>query len=59
MEDAVANICYICDAELHKFMTTPILEFPDGTLKQCCEDCADKEFPGWDDEDDDNERENR
>lgn len=41
------DLCYICNAELHKFMITPILELPDGTWKQCCAECADKEFPGW------------
>ena len=44
------EICYICDIELHKFMTTPILEQPDGSLVQCCESCANREFPGWDEE---------
>jgi len=45
--------CYICDDELHPFMTTPILELPDGSFEQCCEKCADINFPGWDEEDDD------
>lgn len=40
------ELCYICESPLHAFMTTPVLELPDGTLEQCCEDCADKEFPG-------------
>ena len=44
------NSCYICGEELHNFMTTPILELPDGSMEQCCETCADKEFPGWDEE---------
>jgi NMD protein affecting ribosome stability and mRNA decay len=44
------DTCYICDAELHKFMTTPILELPDRTHVQCCEECADREFPGWDED---------
>lgn len=42
--------CYICEGPLQKFMTTPFLELPDGKLVQCCENCADKEFPGWDEE---------
>ena len=45
------EICYICDSELHRFMTTPLLELPDGNMKQCCEKCADKNFPGWDEDD--------
>jgi hypothetical protein len=32
-------------------MTTPLLELPDGTMKQCCEKCADENFPNWNDED--------
>lgn len=31
-------------------MTTPILELPDGRLEQCCEECADREFPNWNDQ---------
>jgi protein-arginine kinase activator protein McsA len=46
------DICYLCQKELHVFMTTPILETPDGKLQQICEECADKNFPGWDDEED-------
>lgn len=42
--------CYICEAELHSFMTTPILELPNGTYEACCETCANEQFPGWDDE---------
>lgn len=45
--------CYICDSELHKFMTTPALSISDGTFEQCCEKCADEIFPGWNDEDED------
>ncbi len=43
--------CHICEKELHNFLTTPILELDDGTQVQCCEECADREFPGWDEED--------
>lgn len=42
--------CYICGSELHAFMTTPILQLPDETMEQCCEDCANREFPGWDED---------
>jgi len=41
------EVCYICDGPLHKFMTTPVLELPNGNLVQCCEKCANREFPGW------------
>ncbi len=44
------NLCYFCDKELVPFLTTPILELPDGTHEQCCEKCADKEIPNWDEE---------
>lgn len=46
------DTCYICDSELPYFMTTPILEIPDGTYQQFCEKCADREFPGWREDDD-------
>lgn len=41
------ELCYICDAKLPKFCITPILELPDETWEHCCEECADREFPGW------------
>lgn len=44
--------CYICEDKLPMFLTTPLLELPDGSLKQCCEECADKNFTGWDEDDD-------
>lgn len=31
-------------------MITPILEFEDGEPEGCCEECANREFPGWEDE---------
>lgn len=45
------DLCYICNEPLHDFMTTPILELPDGSCKQCCEICANKNFPNWDEDD--------
>lgn len=42
------DYCLKCEEQLHKFMTTPIIEMPDGTYEQMCEKCADKEYPGWD-----------
>jgi RNase P subunit RPR2 len=45
------NFCHICESILQPFLTTPILELRDGELRQICEECADKEFPGWDDDD--------
>jgi hypothetical protein len=47
--------CYICESPLPKFITTPILELPDGSLEQCCKSCANKEFPGYDDDNDEND----
>ena len=44
--------CYICEAEMPNFSVTPLLSLPDGTLVSCCEACADKEFPGWREDDD-------
>lgn len=40
--------CYLCSSQMPNFSTTPILELPDETWEPCCETCADKEFPGWD-----------
>lgn len=48
--EKMSEICYICDKKLHNFMTTPLLELPDGSHRQCCEECADKEFPEWHDD---------
>ena len=48
----INETCHICGAELHAFMITPILELLDGSHAQCCEICADREFPGWDEDDD-------
>lgn len=45
--------CYICGGPLHSFMTTPLLELDNGKYAECCKECADKEFPGWDDEESD------
>jgi hypothetical protein len=42
------TVCYIWEGPLHEFMTTPVLELSDGTFEQCCEECADENFPGWD-----------
>ena len=36
--------CYICEKALGPFITTPVLELPDGTLQECCEECADREI---------------
>lgn len=44
--------CYICEKLLSMFLTTPLLELPDKSLVECCEECADKQFPGWDEDDD-------
>lgn len=45
--------CYICESQLHIFMTTPVLKLPDGSFEQCCEECANREFPDWDNNDED------
>ena len=34
------ELCYICNAQMPKFATTPILELPDETWEPCCELCA-------------------
>lgn len=44
------DICYLCQKELNKFMTTPILETPYKKLQQICEECANINFPGWNDD---------
>ena len=43
--------CYICEFPISVFITTPILELPDGRLVQCCKKCADENFPNWEDDD--------
>lgn len=43
--------CHICEIALPPFLTTPVLEVSDGSLQECCKQCADIQFPGWDDED--------
>jgi len=45
------DYCYICDSQLHAFMLTPILKLPNDDLAQCCEKCADREFPNWREDD--------
>ncbi len=49
------ELCYLCNAQMPKFSTTPILELPDETWEPCCEQCADEKFPGWDDENEDDD----
>lgn len=44
--------CYICECELPSFLLTPALELPDGRFENCCESCADKNFPDWRTEED-------
>ncbi len=46
------NNCFFCENLLSAFLTTPLIQTPDGTLHSCCENCADKNFPNWDDDDD-------
>jgi hypothetical protein len=41
--------CYICDGVLSSFLLTPLIETANG-LFQCCKECADKEFPGWEED---------
>ena len=38
-------------------MTTPVLQLPDGSFEQCCEKCADRKFPNWDEEEIDEDKE--
>lgn len=49
---SVDEMCFLCKVnEIPIFCTTPLLD--DGeSLHQICESCADKEFPGWEIEDD-------
>lgn len=39
------------------FAITPVLEDENGDLNNCCESCADEQFPGWRDEEDDEDDE--
>lgn len=45
------GICAICGDRLMKLLTTPVLRLDDGYYGECCERCADANFPGWDEED--------
>ena len=45
-----SNNCYVCDKLLPPFLITPVIETANG-LVECCETCADREFPGWREED--------
>ena len=44
--------CFICKKNpIGPFSITPILDLGNGKYEQCCEKCADKEFPDWRDDD--------
>lgn len=50
----MGGMCYICEKEkLHAFMITPLIQLEDGEIEQCCEKCADENFPGWSEEEED------
>lgn len=49
------ELCDICGDKMPIFSITPLLEDEDGNLSSCCESCADKHFPGWEDDDEDSE----
>lgn len=48
--DAGVNNCYLCEKALHAFMITPFLQLSDDSLKQICEECSDRQFPGWEED---------
>lgn len=45
------NNCHICDEILKPFLITPLLECNPGEFYEICESCADTEFPGWKEDD--------
>lgn len=45
--------CFICDGFVPPFSITPLLKDEDGNLNECCESCADEQFPGWREDEDD------
>lgn len=45
--------CLICGDTVPTFLTTPLLQDENGELNSCCEACANKNFPGWVEEDED------
>lgn len=49
--------CLICGNRVPPFAITPVLEDENGDLNNCCESCADEQFPGWRDEEDDEDDE--
>ena len=43
--------CFICKkTKIMPFAKTPVLEDEKGNMHKCCEKCADKYFPGWNEE---------
>lgn len=44
--------CYFCEGEIPKFNIAPLIEVPTGELMECCPECADREFPNWQEEED-------
>lgn len=39
--------CYVCRGPLNKSFPTAVVELPDGSKWRLCEQCANREFPGW------------
>ena len=47
------GVCVYCGDEIDQFSCTPLIRSEDGrTFHEMCEDCADKYYPGWNDEED-------
>lgn len=44
--------CVLCDAGISVFSITPILQNEDGDTGQICEPCANENFPGWEEDED-------
>lgn len=47
------NCCVLCDSYLGAFAITPILKNENGNTGQICVPCANENFPGWKDDEDD------
>ncbi len=51
-QDISLDTCFLCLEAIGKFPITPAIELENGSIKNCCEECADLEFPGWQEDED-------
>lgn len=46
--DLPFQYCCLCEILIDQYMRTPTLSTSDGKHGHCCEECANKYFPDWD-----------